>query len=89
MPKVAPENTEQIAIRDLMTPVLQETLDKALNTLTERQRSLFTAHFLDGKTYFDLSLKYGIPEKSVGRIVNRARRGLKKVTSLREFLDIF
>jgi len=89
MPKVAPENTEQMAMKDLLTPELQATLDEALGTLSEKQRDIFTSHFLDNQTYFDLSLRYQIPEKRVGAIIGTARRKLSKNPALKEFLNIF
>jgi RNA polymerase sigma factor (sigma-70 family) len=89
MVKVAPENIEQIAMKDLLTPELRVTLDEALGTLSEKQRDIFTSHFLDSQTYFDLSLRYQIPEKRVGVIIDTARRKLSKNSALKEFLDIF
>jgi len=88
MTQISPENTEETAIRNLMTPELHESLDNALKTLSEREREIFTSHFLDGTTYFDLSLEYGIPEKRIGRIVQNAKSGLRGVTSLRQYLDM-
>ena len=89
MVKVAPENTEQMAMKDLLMPVLQVTLDEALETLPVRQKDIFTSHFLDGQTYFDLSLRYQISEKRVGAIIRTTRRKLSKNPALKEFLDIF
>ena len=89
MPKVAPENTEQMAMKDLLTPELRVTLDEALGTLSEKQRDIFTSHFLDSQTYFDLGLRWQITEKRVGAIIGTARKKLSRNPALKEFLDIF
>ncbi len=88
MAKVSPEDTEAMALRNVMTPKLREDLDRALSTLSERRREIFLAHFLDGATYADLSLHYGVTEKRIGAIINNTRNNLRGVTSLRQYLDM-
>ena len=71
-----------------MTPKLREDLDRALGTLSERRRNLFLAHFIDGVPYYDLSLQYGVPEKRIQAIAILARNQLRRVTSLRQYIDM-
>lgn len=82
------ESAESIAVREMMTPVLHEALEKAIEGLSSRQRTIFTAHFLDGAPYAQLANEFGITEKNVGNIINNAKSRLRSVTSLRQYLDM-
>jgi len=88
MAKISPENTEEAALRHIMTPLLRADLDRALESLSERRREIFLAHFLDGVTYFDLSIQYAVPEKRISAIIRITRSQLQNVTSLRKYLDM-
>jgi len=82
------ESAETTAIRDLMTPLLRQDLDHAIEGLSEKERGIFTSHFLDGVPYADLAREWGVKEKRVGRIIANAKNHLQGVTSLRQYLDM-
>lgn len=88
MPAHHAESAETMAIRNVMTPELRHDLERALATLSERQRDIFLSHFIDGVSYADLAIRWMIDEKRARAIANIAKSHLRSVTSLRQYLDM-
>jgi RNA polymerase sigma-70 factor (ECF subfamily) len=55
-----------------------EEVEKLLNRLPSREREVVRLHYLEGRTYEEISTELNIPVNSIGPILSRARKKLRK-----------
>ncbi|MHB1425004.1 MAG: RNA polymerase sigma factor [Gemmataceae bacterium] len=74
-------NLNQIADEELpRAPGLEslEEVEKLLNKLPARERQVVRLHYIEGRTYEEISTDLKIPVNSIGPILSRARKKLRK-----------
>jgi len=54
-----------------------EEIEVLLKDLPERDASIVRAHYLDGKSYDDISRDFEVPVNSIGSIISRAKEKLR------------
>jgi RNA polymerase sigma-70 factor (ECF subfamily) len=57
-----------------------EEVEKLLGKLPAREREVVRLHYLEGRTYEEISIELNIPVNSIGPILSRARKKLRKDT---------
>jgi RNA polymerase sigma-70 factor (ECF subfamily) len=64
------------------TPGLEslEEVEKLLHRLPSREREVVRLHYIEGRTYEEISTELKIPVNSIGPILSRARKKLRKGT---------
>jgi RNA polymerase sigma-70 factor (ECF subfamily) len=62
------------------TPGLEslEEVEKLLSKLPGREREVVRLHYIEGRSYEEISTELGIPVNSIGPILSRARQKLRK-----------
>jgi RNA polymerase sigma-70 factor, ECF subfamily len=62
------------------TPGLEslEEVEKLLGKLPSREREVVRLHYIEGRTYEEISTELNIPVNSIGPILSRARKKLRK-----------
>ena len=55
-----------------------EEVEKLLGKLPSREREVVRLHYLEGRTYEEISTELNIPVNSIGPILSRARKKLRK-----------
>jgi RNA polymerase sigma-70 factor (ECF subfamily) len=62
------------------TPGLEslEEVEKLLHRLPSREREVVRLHYIEGRTYEEISTELKIPVNSIGPILSRARKKLRK-----------
>lgn len=62
------------------TPGLEslEEVEKLLNKLPSREREVVRLHYIEGRSYEEISSELNIPVNSIGPILSRARKKLRK-----------
>jgi RNA polymerase sigma-70 factor (ECF subfamily) len=58
-----------------------EEVEKLLSRLPGRDREVVRLHYLEGRTYEEISTELNIPVNSIGPILSRARKRLRKDTN--------
>jgi RNA polymerase sigma-70 factor, ECF subfamily len=64
------------------TPGLEslEEVEKLLSKLPSREREVVRLHYIEGRSYEEISTEMSIPVNSIGPILSRARKKLRKGT---------
>jgi RNA polymerase sigma-70 factor (ECF subfamily) len=64
------------------TPGLEslEEVEKLLSKLPSRERQVVRLHYIEGRSYEEISTELNIPVNSIGPILSRARKKLRKGT---------
>ena len=64
------------------TPGLEslEEVEKLLSKLPGREREVVRLHYIEGRSYEEISTELNIPVNSIGPILSRARKKLRKGT---------
>lgn len=57
-----------------------EEVEKLLGKLPAREREVVRLHYIEGRTYEEISTELGVPVNSIGPILSRARKKLRKET---------
>ncbi len=57
-----------------------EEVEKLLGKLPSREREVVRLHYLEGRTYEEISTELNIPVNSIGPILSRARKKLRENT---------
>lgn len=55
-----------------------EEVEKLLNKLPSKEREVVRLHYLEGRTYEEISIEMNIPVNSIGPVLSRARKKLRK-----------
>jgi len=55
-----------------------EEVEKLLSKLPSREREVVRLHYIEGRSYEEISIAMGIPVNSIGPILSRARKKLRK-----------
>jgi RNA polymerase sigma-70 factor, ECF subfamily len=55
-----------------------EEVEKLLNKLSGREREVVRLHYIEGRSYEEISAELNIPVNSIGPILSRARKKLRK-----------
>jgi RNA polymerase sigma-70 factor (ECF subfamily) len=55
-----------------------EEVERLLNKLPSREREVVRLHYVEGRTYEEISTELSIPVNSIGPILSRARKKLRK-----------
>lgn len=55
-----------------------EEVEKLLSKLPSREREVVRLHYLEGRTYEEISIELNVPVNSIGPILSRARKKLRK-----------
>ena len=55
-----------------------EEVEKLLSKLPSREREVVRLHYIEGRSYEEISTELGIPVNSIGPILSRARQKLRK-----------
>jgi RNA polymerase sigma-70 factor (ECF subfamily) len=55
-----------------------EEVEKLLSKLPTREREVVRLHYIEGRTYEEISTELNIPVNSIGPILSRARKKLRK-----------
>lgn len=55
-----------------------EEVEKLLNKLPSREREVVRLHYIEGRSYEEISAELNIPVNSIGPILSRARKKLRK-----------
>jgi RNA polymerase sigma-70 factor (ECF subfamily) len=55
-----------------------EEVEKLLSRLPSREREVVRLHYIEGRTYEEISTELNIPVNSIGPILSRARKKLRK-----------
>jgi RNA polymerase sigma-70 factor (ECF subfamily) len=55
-----------------------EEVERLLGKLPSREREVVRLHYVEGRTYEEISTELGIPVNSIGPILSRARKKLRK-----------
>lgn len=79
MPNVAAPEPEEEPKAQLGLERLEE-VQKLLNKLPSRERSVVRLYYLEGRSYEEISTELNIPVNSIGPILSRARQLLRKGT---------
>ena len=62
-----------------------EQVHNLLTTLPSKVRQVVRMHYLEGRTYEEISTELGIPVNSIGPLLSRAKQALrKKIPSAQE-----
>lgn len=64
---------------NLMREKQREQLDAAIATLTDCQRELFEAYFVDGKKVTEIAEEQGVCHQAVSARIERIKRKLQKI----------
>jgi RNA polymerase sigma-70 factor (ECF subfamily) len=61
------------------TPGLEslEEVERLLNKLPSKEREVVRLHYLEGRTYEEISIELNIPVNSIGPVLSRARKKLR------------
>jgi RNA polymerase sigma-70 factor (ECF subfamily) len=64
------------------TPGLEslEEVEKLLSKLPAREREVVRLHYIEGRSYEEISTELKVPVNSIGPILSRARKKLRKDT---------
>jgi RNA polymerase sigma-70 factor (ECF subfamily) len=78
----AANHAEQEAEEEPRTRGLEslEEVEKLLSRLPSREREVVRLHYIEGRTYEEISTQLGIPVNSIGPVLSRARKKLRKDT---------
>jgi RNA polymerase sigma-70 factor (ECF subfamily) len=57
-----------------------EEVEKLLGKLPGREREVVRLHYLEGRTYEEISTELGIPVNSIGPVLSRARKKLRETS---------
>jgi RNA polymerase sigma-70 factor (ECF subfamily) len=78
-----PQLHEMEAEEPPRTPGLEslEEVEKLLSKLPAREREVVRLHYIEGRTYEEISTELNIPVNSIGPILSRARKKLRKDTA--------
>ena len=82
-PTPAQGKLEEVEAEDLpRTPGLEslEEVEKLLSKLPSRERQVVRLHYIEGRSYEEISSELHIPVNSIGPILSRARRKLRQGT---------
>jgi len=73
-------NLEDIEDEVPRTPGLEslEEVEKLLSKLPGREREVVRLHYIEGRSYEEISAELNIPVNSIGPILSRARKKLRK-----------
>jgi RNA polymerase sigma-70 factor (ECF subfamily) len=74
-------NLDEIEDEDVpRTPGLEslEEVEKLLNKLPSREREVVRLHYIEGRSYEEISTEMNIPVNSIGPILSRARKKLRQ-----------
>jgi RNA polymerase sigma-70 factor (ECF subfamily) len=78
----SPEHADMKEVEDETprTPGLEslEEVEKLLGKLPSREREVVRLHYIEGRTYEEISTELNIPVNSIGPILSRARKKLRK-----------
>jgi RNA polymerase sigma-70 factor (ECF subfamily) len=55
-----------------------EEVEKLLSKLPGREREVVRLHYIEGRSYEEISTELNIPVNSIGPILSRARKKLRK-----------
>lgn len=80
-PPVQHANLDQIEDEDVpRTPGLEslEEVEKLLSKLPSREREVVRLHYIEGRSYEEISTEMNIPVNSIGPILSRARKKLRQ-----------
>ena len=80
-PAVENANLDDIEDEDVpRTPGLEslEEVEKLLGKLPSREREVVRLHYIEGRSYEEISTAMKVPVNSIGPILSRARRKLRK-----------
>lgn len=55
-----------------------EEVERLLSRLPSREREVVRLHYIEGRTYEEISIELGVPVNSIGPILSRARKKLRK-----------
>jgi RNA polymerase sigma-70 factor (ECF subfamily) len=63
------------------TPGLEslEEVERLLTRLPAKEREVVRLHYLEGRTYEEISIELNIPVNSIGPVLSRARKKLRRV----------
>jgi RNA polymerase sigma-70 factor (ECF subfamily) len=73
-------NLDEIEEEVPRTPGLEslEEVEKLLSKLPSRERQVVRLHYIEGRSYEEISAELNIPVNSIGPILSRARKKLRK-----------
>jgi RNA polymerase sigma-70 factor (ECF subfamily) len=75
------QNLDEVEDQEIpRTPGLEslEEVEKLLSKLPSRERSVVRLHYIEGRSYEEISTELNIPVNSIGPILSRARKKLRK-----------
>ncbi len=82
-PAAQHSNLDEVEDEMPRTPGLEslEEVEKLLNKLPSREREVVRLHYIEGRSYEEISAELKIPVNSIGPILSRARKKLRKGTA--------
>jgi RNA polymerase sigma-70 factor (ECF subfamily) len=72
-PDLEPEDSSRAAGLESL-----EEVERLLTKLPTKEREIVRLHYLEGRTYEEISIEMNIPVNSIGPVLSRARKKLRK-----------